>query len=449
MIEESERDLIESIIDFGDTVAREIMVPRTDMVTFAEDFHVADVRRDRHRSTGSAAFPCIGESFDDIVGIVYAKDLMRAERDGGDQEPVGQLMRPAHFVPETKRVAELLHRDADPQDPHRRRRRRVRRDRRDWSRSRTCSRSWSGRSATSSTAKRWPSSPCPTATSSWSTPRMNVDELNERTRLSFPKATGTRSVAWCSPSSAGCPSPATSSSSRATASSSRRSTGGESDECASSPWPRPTSRRGRVGRPMSGDEVRAARPRSTSVRDSATRSPRAFDRASSRWSAAPTWASRRCSTASSGRKVSIVSDKPQTTAQPDPRRAQRGPDCPGRLRRHPRDPQAPDADGRAAQRHGASSPCDVDVVCLLLDATAKVGTGDASSPTGSPTIAILVVNKSTRRDAGAWPSWSGGRHRAARPTSRSRRRPARASTAWSSTSWRACRPVPGGTPTTW
>ena len=79
-IEEGERDLIESIIDFGDTVAREIMVPRTDMVAFADDFRVADCIEIAILN-GLSRFPVYHGNVDDIVGIVYAKDLMRAERD--------------------------------------------------------------------------------------------------------------------------------------------------------------------------------------------------------------------------------------------------------------------------------------------------------------------------------------------------------------------------------
>jgi len=107
VIEEEERDLIESIIDFGDTVAREIMVPRTDMVSFEVDYQVADCVEIAILN-GLSRFPVYHENVDDIVGIVYAKDLMRAERDKRQTDTVESLMRVPHFVPETKRVAELL-----------------------------------------------------------------------------------------------------------------------------------------------------------------------------------------------------------------------------------------------------------------------------------------------------------------------------------------------------
>ena len=107
VIEESERDLIESIIDFGDTVVREIMVPRTDMVTVGADATVAECI-DRAIDKGMSRIPVYGENTDDIEGIVYVKDAMRAEREGGAERCVQELIRPAMFVPENKRVVELL-----------------------------------------------------------------------------------------------------------------------------------------------------------------------------------------------------------------------------------------------------------------------------------------------------------------------------------------------------
>ena len=107
VLEVEERALIESIIDFGDTVVREVMVPRTDMVTVARDFRVVDAM-EIVIMNGYSRIPVTGEGIDDIVGILYAKDLMRAERDGLADAEVAPLLRPAHFVPETKRVAELM-----------------------------------------------------------------------------------------------------------------------------------------------------------------------------------------------------------------------------------------------------------------------------------------------------------------------------------------------------
>jgi putative hemolysin len=107
VIEAEERRLIESVIDMGDTVVREVMVPRTDMVTVSTEFRVADAM-EVVILNGYSRLPCSGEGIDDIVGIVHAKDLMRADRDGHEGRRVAELIRPAYFVPETKRVAELL-----------------------------------------------------------------------------------------------------------------------------------------------------------------------------------------------------------------------------------------------------------------------------------------------------------------------------------------------------
>ncbi len=107
VIDGSERALIERTIEFGDTVVREVMVPRPDMITVGSDFRVADVV-EVVILNGYSRLPVTGEGVDDIVGVAYAKDLMRAERDGKGDHPVSEIARPAHFVPETKRVADLL-----------------------------------------------------------------------------------------------------------------------------------------------------------------------------------------------------------------------------------------------------------------------------------------------------------------------------------------------------
>ncbi len=107
VIEEEERDLIEQIIEFGDTVVREVMVPRPDMVTVSAEFRVDDVMEVMILN-GLSRVPAVGEGIDDVVGVVYAKDLMRAGRDGKGDRAVSEIMRSARFVPESKRIAELL-----------------------------------------------------------------------------------------------------------------------------------------------------------------------------------------------------------------------------------------------------------------------------------------------------------------------------------------------------
>src|SRR4051812_13722426 len=105
-IEREERALIHSIIEFGDTVVREVMVPRPDMVTVAGSTPVRDVR-EIAMSAGYSRIPTHEQNTDDIIGIVYVKDLFRAGDEAGDRV-VREFVRPAHFVPETKRVSELM-----------------------------------------------------------------------------------------------------------------------------------------------------------------------------------------------------------------------------------------------------------------------------------------------------------------------------------------------------
>jgi len=107
VIEVEERALIRSIIDFGDTVAREVMVPRPDMVTVDAGATVA-FTMETVIANGYSRIPVQAEGIDDIVGLVYAKDLMRASREGRTSATVHTLARSARFVPETKRVAELM-----------------------------------------------------------------------------------------------------------------------------------------------------------------------------------------------------------------------------------------------------------------------------------------------------------------------------------------------------
>ena len=102
-----EIELISSVLDFSDTIVREVMVPRTDMVTIREN-DVSDLAVDIVVEHGYSRLPVTGEGFDDIRGIIYAKDLLRFLDEGSAPAAVSQLMRPAYFVPETKRVSDLL-----------------------------------------------------------------------------------------------------------------------------------------------------------------------------------------------------------------------------------------------------------------------------------------------------------------------------------------------------
>ncbi|HLN17101.1 MAG TPA: hemolysin family protein [Acidimicrobiales bacterium] len=107
VIEPGERVFIHSIIEFGDTVVREVMVPRPDMVT-AEDRSSVSATLEAALTAGFSRLPVYEHNVDDVVGVAYTKDLVRAEHDGKGGDELRRHLRPAHFVPETKRLAELL-----------------------------------------------------------------------------------------------------------------------------------------------------------------------------------------------------------------------------------------------------------------------------------------------------------------------------------------------------
>ena len=107
VIEDEERELISSIIDFGDTIVREVMAPRPDVVAVEAHTPASEVL-EVAMSAGLSRIPVYLESLDDVVGIAYTRDVVRAVREGGDDRPVSTFARPAHYVPETKRVAPLF-----------------------------------------------------------------------------------------------------------------------------------------------------------------------------------------------------------------------------------------------------------------------------------------------------------------------------------------------------
>jgi CBS domain containing-hemolysin-like protein len=107
VIERDERTFIHSIIDFGDTVAREVMTPRPDMVTVEADTTVRNAL-EIALAAGYSRIPVEADGIDDIIGIAYAKDMVRDERAGKSGQDVRTSMRPAKFVPESKDVSDLL-----------------------------------------------------------------------------------------------------------------------------------------------------------------------------------------------------------------------------------------------------------------------------------------------------------------------------------------------------
>jgi CBS domain containing-hemolysin-like protein len=119
LIEDRERMMIHSVFELGDTIVREVMVPRTDVV-FIERTKTLRQAMSLALRSGFSRIPVIGEGFDDVLGVVYLKDLVRrtyVHRDGESVEKVDSIMRPAVFVPESKPVDELL-REMQAQQTH-------------------------------------------------------------------------------------------------------------------------------------------------------------------------------------------------------------------------------------------------------------------------------------------------------------------------------------------
>lgn len=97
--------LLRSVVDFGDTLVREVMTPRPDVVAIRADATIDDLRA-LVREQQYSRLPVYGDNLDNIVGLVVVKDLIQREVAGDSR--VTEIMRPAAFVPETKRVADLL-----------------------------------------------------------------------------------------------------------------------------------------------------------------------------------------------------------------------------------------------------------------------------------------------------------------------------------------------------
>ncbi|WP_018588658.1 hemolysin family protein [Salinispora arenicola] len=110
VVEHGERQMIHSVFALGDTIAREVMVPRTEMVWIERHKMLSQALALFLRS-GFSRIPVIGESVDDVLGVLYLKDLIRRTQGGAPEDrrlPVAELMRPATFVPESKPVDDLL-----------------------------------------------------------------------------------------------------------------------------------------------------------------------------------------------------------------------------------------------------------------------------------------------------------------------------------------------------
>lgn len=106
-LEKGEREMIYSIFQFGDTMAREIMVPRIDVLALDIHTHIGDARK-AFVEAGHSRVPIYEDTIDNVVGLLYAKDLLLSLDDTATIAENRKILRAAFFVPETKKVDELL-----------------------------------------------------------------------------------------------------------------------------------------------------------------------------------------------------------------------------------------------------------------------------------------------------------------------------------------------------
>jgi putative hemolysin len=107
ILEFEERELIVKMFEFGETEVDEIMTPRTDIVALPAESSVKDAR-DLIIEQKFSRLPVYRENIDNIVGVIYVRDILNAWADGKENQPIEPILRPAYFVPETKPVDELL-----------------------------------------------------------------------------------------------------------------------------------------------------------------------------------------------------------------------------------------------------------------------------------------------------------------------------------------------------
>jgi CBS domain containing-hemolysin-like protein len=109
VIEPGEREMVRSVFELGDTIVREVMVPRTEMVFIDRDKSVEQALT-LHLRSGFSRIPVAGENEDDVVGIAYLKDIVAWTHEHPDAgaTPVGEVMRTATYVPDSKPIDEML-----------------------------------------------------------------------------------------------------------------------------------------------------------------------------------------------------------------------------------------------------------------------------------------------------------------------------------------------------
>ena len=107
LIEEDDRKLIQSVVEFGDTTVREVMTPRPNIVAIAADSSLEDLRKLVIHEQYSR-IPVYKKSIDDVVGFVHVRDVFELDEDSRANKTVATLVRPIRFVPETKPVKDLM-----------------------------------------------------------------------------------------------------------------------------------------------------------------------------------------------------------------------------------------------------------------------------------------------------------------------------------------------------
>ena len=107
VIQEDEKEMIYSIFELGDTLAREVMVPRIDVVALDVTTPMLEAL-DLIRESGYSRIPAYVETIDNVEGVLYAKDLLPYLREGRTDVPLKSILRKAYFIPETKRASDLL-----------------------------------------------------------------------------------------------------------------------------------------------------------------------------------------------------------------------------------------------------------------------------------------------------------------------------------------------------
>ena len=110
VVEDDERELLHSVFELSDTYVREVMVPRTDMITISAEVNL-DKALSLFSRSGFSRVPVIGENVDDLLGVLYLKDVIRRmhHRNDADGVVVRDVMREAAFVPEAKLADDMLH----------------------------------------------------------------------------------------------------------------------------------------------------------------------------------------------------------------------------------------------------------------------------------------------------------------------------------------------------